>query len=345
MKWLKLLISILFLALFFVACKNTKNENPNSPLSPTTNIDFKENNYVIHKEHIVGDSRRYGIFPNKKINKTYLYNILTLAENGIPIKFSKGFYNTNLILKGRKNIKLFFDDAEFSGQIQIIDDKNKIQSNSITFKGKLTTYNKFFSRNSSKIKIDTLIIASDTLKNKFKKRSLGCNIYAGTTNLEIKKLIVKDLGSGDSYYTYSMAALQIHGWNNNPENVVINEAIIEKSDRHGVYITGKNHVINNLIIKDVGLGTTVFNNGLEDAHKNEIHTISSLWINRCDNSFFKNVKIFCNNSNAQYSVNFDEGIPSEPTIIDSLSIYNCTNQKMFPNKLTNIIVRKFKENE
>lgn len=334
---------LIFILVFFSSCTKAKKET--KPV-----IQLNESEFVLDNSFKIGDTRRYGVFPNMiigshpktKTNKMDV--ILDLAESGIPIVFEKGLYKTNLILKGRQHINMRFNDAQFTGQIQIIENENNNPSSYINLKGKLTTYNKFFTRHSSHITLDSLIVATDTLKNDFGKRSLGCSIYAGTKYLSAKYLRIEDLGSGDVYYTYSLAALQIHGWNNNPEHISLNEVLIEKSDRHGAYITGSNHKINNITIKKVGLGSLEFNNGLEDADVSEINAFTALWINKCKNSTIDKVSIDCKNSKALYTVNFDEGLSNEPTIINYLTIQNASNSiPMLPNDLTNIVVRHFKE--
>jgi hypothetical protein len=327
------LISLLLISTIF-SCEKQVTKNDSNI------IQINENSYVINKEFKKGDVRRYGVFPDKKITQKGLNNILDLAESGLSIFFPRGFYNTNLILKGRQNITINFDDASFAGQIQIIEDEDGFSSNSINLIGKVTTYNKFFSRHSYNIQIDTLIIATDTLKNNQGKRSLGCNIYAGTKNLSIKKLVVKDLGSGDDYYKFSIAALQIHGWNNNPENIKIKEVIIKKSDRHGIYITGSNHIFNKIEVGKVGLGDFKFIHGLEDADEKEIDQATAVWFNKCKNSRFNKVVVDCFKTKAKFTINFDEGFSGEPTIIDSLIIKN-NNSKIhyLAHDLTNIVVK------
>ncbi len=336
---MKIFIFLLSIFLAVSSCKQADKE-----VIPEKKIELNEADYVVSNQFEKGDVRRYGLMPDSIVNPKIIENILNLAESGLPLTFPQGFYKTDLIFKGRQHIKIYSQDASFSGQIQIIENEKGQTSNRITFKGKLTTYSKFFMRKSQDIIIDTLIVASDTLKSKYGKRSLGCSIYAGSKNVHIKKLVVEDLGSGDDYYQYSLAALQLHGWNNNPQSVIIDEAVIEKSDRHGVYITGRNHQIKNLTIKQVGLGTISHHNGLEDAAAEEIAVTSALWINKCHDSRFTNVTIDCTDSKPQVTVNFDEGGSSEPTIIDYLTIKNNSgNIQLLPNDLTNVVVRHFKD--
>ncbi len=328
---------LLIVVLSFFSCHDKRDEKKSF-------LVINENDYIINKEYAQGDVRLYGVFPDKAVNSDYLESVLYLAQSGIKMKFPKGYYDVNLFIKGKKNIELYFDDCEFSGQIQITEDKNNQKSRNIKLKGKITSFSKFFTRHSSQISIDTLILASNPIKNKYNERSLGCNIYSGTQFLSIKKLLIEDLGSGSNHFDYSLAALQIHGWGNNPKGVFIEEAIIEASDRHGAYITGSEHLINNLIVKKVGQGTIVNNKGLEDADIEDIYSIKAVWLNKCKNSKFNKIIIDCKNTEADYTICFDEGSFSEPTIVDSLNIINNLNAlKMLPKDNTNVIVRHFNQ--
>lgn len=333
------LIVVFALIILFIAC-NT-NESSNSSLTNPNTIN--DSAWVLNPSFEEGDVRRYGVFPDSTLSSKLINKVLDLGENGMPLHFPKGLYKTDLIIKGRKGISFYFDDAKFSGAIQIIDDTDKTKSKDIAFTGALSSYSKFFTRNSTNIKIDTLKLISDSLINPFGRRNLGCSIYAGTKNISITSLHVEDLGSGDKYYKFSHAALQIHGWKNNPENVTIQNVDIKRSDRHGAYVTGDGHFIKNLKISKVGLGDFKDVYGLEDALESEIDTTAALWLNRCTNSRFEKVNI-TTNSKADYSVIFDEGSSGSPTIIDTLTINNKANIKYKANDLTNIVVRHYFEN-
>lgn len=329
---------LIVFAFFYFSCKEKTLITEVKKISPE-----KINDSALAKDYSFnkGDVRRYGLLPNKPINKKLLNKVLTLGEKGLTLTFPKGLYETNLIIEGKKNLIINFEDTSFEGQIQIIDTKNKKPSNSIYFQGKVTSYSKFFTRNSSNIFIDTLILKSDTIVNPHNKRNLGCSIYAGTQNLLIKNLVVEDLGSGDNYYKFSHAALQIHGWKNNPKKVTIYNADIKSSDRHGAYITGENHEIKNLSIGKVGLGDYNNIHGLGDALDVEIDTTTALWINRCTNSRFERISIDTKRSKLKYTVNFDEGSSGSPTIIDTLIIKNRAKISYKSNDLTNVVVRHY----
>ena len=67
MKYLKLISSILFLLFFLSTCKKSENKNlklpSKTPVIAENPIRFKEEVYAINKTYILGDVRRYGIFP------------------------------------------------------------------------------------------------------------------------------------------------------------------------------------------------------------------------------------------------------------------------------------------
>src|SRR3990167_5892494 len=144
-------IFILLLSVFFVAgsCKQAEKE-----VIPERKIKLNEEaEFVVNNQFEKGDVRRYGLMPDSIVHPKVVENILNLAESGLSITFPKGFYKTSLIFKGRQHIHIQSQDASFSGQIQIIEADDKTESSHITIKGKITTYNKFFSRFSHHISI------------------------------------------------------------------------------------------------------------------------------------------------------------------------------------------------
>ncbi|MBQ4801410.1 hypothetical protein J8L88_01005 [Aquimarina sp. MMG015] len=313
---------------------------------------FNDEKYVINGDYRIGDVRRYGCMPNSTIGnhpyskKHTLETILDIAEKGIEITFPEGYYKSELVFKGRENVKVNFNKAEFGGSIQIIDDAiKKIKSSNIILKGQLTTYTKFFTRNSNEIYVEDLIIRSDTTKSLLGLRSMGCDIYAGTKNLRMNNLVVGDLGSGSEKYKFSRAALQIHGWGNNPEGIIIKKVLIKSSDRHGVYLTGDRHKIDELIVDNFGVGSVINMESLEDAQKEESKMISGVWFNKCNNSEIGSIEINKTNSKGRYSIWFDEGKFEEPTIIEHLILIGKTEKLPINSNdaFTNVLVKKFKQ--
>ncbi len=338
---------IILICLYFSCQEKSSKEVFNA----TINNEISDSNYVINHSFPKGDIRRYGLLPetdaisNFKSSKNALENILNLAEQGLEIIFPKGHYKTGMIIKGKKNLNFYFDDASFSGQIQIIDGLDNVPSQNINFKGKLVTYSKFFTRNSQNITIEDLLIKTDTTKNSNNKESLGCSIYAGSKHITIDSLIIDGLGSQSKYYQHSAAALQLHGWNNNPEHVTINYLEIKSSDRHGAYITGNNHVFNTIKIEKFGTGSNKNIFPLGDAKDDEVKTFSGFWINRCNDCEFNNVEINTNNSLGDYSLKLDEGQAYNPSFIYNLKLIEGKNKlPILDDYLTNILVKRVERN-
>jgi hypothetical protein len=89
------------------------------------------------------------------------------------IFFKKGLYNLNLIFDSKKNITFHFDNSGFN-LIHITDDKGEMSSN-INLLGTLISYDQFGTYNSKDIKVDSLIIKSDSIKNiRFKNIDVLC---------------------------------------------------------------------------------------------------------------------------------------------------------------------------
>ncbi len=337
----RVILYIIFISSFNACLEKQDNKISN----PEIKVNIDDSKYIINKSFPKGDVRRYGIFPNQEVNQKTFNNIIEFAENGLTITFPEGLYKTGMILKGGKNLNFYFDDASFSGQIQIVEGLDKVPSQNINFKGKLTTYSKFFTRNSQNITIESLVIKTDTTKNSSNKESLGCSIYAGSKHITIDSLIIDGLGSKSKYYQHSAAALQLHGWNNNPENVTVNYLEIKSSDRHGAYITGNNHVFNTVKIEKFGTGSNQNIFPLGDAKDDEVKTFSGLWINKCNDCEFNSVEVNTNNSLGDYSLKLDEGQAYNPSFIYNLKLIESKNKlPILDDYLTNILVKKVERN-
>lgn len=344
---------ITMLLVFVVSCKkDAKNKNTtiedNSEETLVENkINQEELKYVVNESFPVGDVRRYGIkvdggnpthpFTNKP---TYETVCDISQELGIEIFFPKGFYKDGLIIRGKENVTINFDGAEFAGPIYIIEDKDKKESRNITFKGKVTSYTKFHTRYSSKITIDTLYIKTNDELSQNKLRSSGCDIFRGTENLKIKSLIIDDLGSGNKEFLTSTAALLIHGWGANPKDVIIDNVHIKTSDRHGAYVTGNDIIIENLTIDAFGLGESKSMATMQDAAKGEEQNITGLWVNNCNNSIFGNVKINTNKSKGKYAVWLDTGDAASPTIIEGVVLNGGDSRlPIYAEETTNVVIK------
>ena len=227
------------------------------------------------------------------------------------------------------------------GPIYIIEDENGNESSDLVFKGTVTTYYKFFSRNCSDITIENLIIKTDKSKNSGGLRSMGCDIYAGSIDLSFKSILIEDLGSDDEIkYGLSRAAFIAHGWNNNPSGLVIDKLHVKSSDRHGVYITGSDHSIGEIIVDQFGVGTMKGMRGLEDAQKGVADGAVGVWLNKLTNSQIDRITINTANSKGQYSLLLDRGAIPEPSTIDAIKLIGGEKKlPIFANDLTNIVVR------
>ncbi|TXD89692.1 hypothetical protein ESY86_07890 [Subsaximicrobium wynnwilliamsii] len=297
-------------------------------------------------EFKVGDSRRYGIFPdslnnrlNPKTNKPLLTSLLDCAEkNQFEIEFIEGFYDLNLILDSRKNLSFKFNNSEF--KLAHITNEKGARSEHINFKGKLILSDSFGSYYSDHITVDSLIIKTSTRKSLEGRKSRGCHIYKGTNNLHINYLKIQNLASGSEVYENNHAALAIDGLRENPTYITIDEAIIESSDRHGVYITGSQNSIKKLKINSYGQGTTVYMSGMQDSDRGEERVLSGLWINRCNDCQFDEVEIHTKNSKG-FPLKLDEGDASRPTFIKLLKMdVPYKDELILDDILTNVLVKK-----
>jgi len=356
MKYLKLISSILFLLFFLSTCKKSENKNlklpSKTPVSAENPIRFKEEVYVINKTYILGDVRRYGIFPDSSYSYIHpitkipkITTVLDLAEkHNITLFFPKGYYKTALILDGRENLSIRFDNAEFD-LIHITQDvKTKKKPKNISLKGTVISYDRLGITEATNIEIDTVFLKSNTKKSIRKMRSRGCHIYHGSKFITIKYLVIEDLGSGDKRYHNSHAALALDGWGNNPENVTIDKLHIKSSDRHGIYLTGKNHVIKEVIIDQFGIGSDKEMAPMQDGSDIEYKLFAGIWINRCYNSKIGKITINAKNSEGYFVANFDEGDSLRPVNIRELKIKNA--DRTLPinfAKNAGVIVQKYTE--
>lgn len=319
---------IVVLIITFFSCKSDKKTS-----EPTVKVVkesvFNDSKYVLDGSFEMGDVRRYGVFPDSIYafnhpftKKGRLETVLDLSENqGILMNFPSGYYKTDLVIRGRKDVKLNFENAEFGGMIQIFE-QDSIQSENITFKGNLISYGGFFTRKSSNLNINALSIKSDIEKNIYNMRSKGCHIYVGSSNITINNLEIDDLGSGTEKYKYTHAAIAIDGWNNNPTEVTINKAYIKSTDRHGVYMTGTDNYIKELTIDKFGVGTSKFMDGMQDAAKGEEKDFTAVWVNKCYDCAFEKIIINEKDSKGKYTAFFDAGDKTKPTVIGEIIILN-----------------------
>lgn len=326
---MRFFLSIFLLALVLTSCKNDPKTKQGLETEKTEANVFNDSSYVLNGDYPVGDVRRYGMFPDSIhpsghpfTKKTRIETILDLSQqHNIEMIFPKGYYKKALIIRGRKNINLNFQNAEFGGMIQIFE-QDSVFATDINLKGSLVTYGGFFSRNAENINIDDLQIKSDISKNVEGLRSKGCLINAGSRNIIINSLIIDDLGSNSDKYKYAAAALSIQGWNNNPENVQIKKVHIKSTDRHGIYITGTDHLIGEVIIDKFGVGSSKNMSQMQDATRGEEKDFKAVWVNKCYNSSIESITINEKESKAKYTAHFDAGDKTRPFTIGTLNVIN-----------------------
>ena len=326
--------NILLLSFFVIFMSCNKKPKKDTIQKKKTNLVktkvFTENELVLNKEYKIGDVRRYGMFPDSAYsyrhpltNNPKINDVLDFAENeGIELFFPKGYYKLPLILDSRQNIKIKSDEAEFDIINITVNHKIKTKPRNITIKGTIISLDKLGITNATNVKIDSVIVRSDTIKSARKMRSRGCHIYYGSNHISIDYLQVDDFGSGDKRYNNNHAALAIDGWGNQPKNVYIGKVYIKSSDRHGVYLTGENHFIGDIIIDKFGVGDDIDMLPMQDASEKEEKLFSGIWVNRCYNSTINNISINNKDSKGYFTTNFDEGNLEKPVTIQYLEVKN-----------------------
>ena len=331
---MKNLYFFLCILVLFLSCKEKpasgKTDSDKKTAFKETQKNLSENAYILNENFPKGDVRRYGIFPDSAFTnihpvskKSKITTVLDMAEaNKIELFFPRGYYKTALLLDSRKNIKLRFDKAEFDLVHITQISKNHVKPENIELKGELIIYDRLGITEASNIKIDTVYLKSDIEKSIRSMRSRGCHIYHGCNNIIINYLSIDDFGSGDNRYKNNHASLAVDGWKNNPKNLYIQKLYIKSSDRHGVYLTGSNHKIDEIIIDQFGIGSSEGMTPMQDASLVEHQLFSAIWINRCYNSTIGNITINSKNSDGYFTTNFDEGDSLNPVKIRQLTVKN-----------------------
>lgn len=293
-----------------------------------------------------GDVRRYGIYPNRPFSDIQWSKVAELADKGMPLTFNKGMYHGNIILKGVDSISIHFNDVIIAGGLQIIGKEEKV-SNHIILTGKLTVLDKVFIKQSHTIQFERLNISTDTLHNIHNKQNRGLSIYAGSQNIYIDSLKISDTGGNDDvFYTHSAAAMQVHGYNNNPKKINIKYLKIKNAARSALYLTGNNHNIKKIEIDNFGFGSNANMFGLEDAKPEAQKMFSGAWFNKCNDCTIDTLILKAKPNNKMYSANFGLGVYSKPCIINN--IMRNSYAKEMPIKddvLTNVLVKRILEDD
>jgi hypothetical protein len=328
----KIALYMMFICLVISCEKQT--ETPT--ITPEINLSIDDQNYVVNDSFPKGDIRRYGIYPNQPIIQKLVTKLIILSSKGLPITFPKGMYETSLVFDDVSNVNLIFQEAIIGGAINILDGSNKLK-----FDGQLTILDKLFIRKSNNIQFDTLIVKSDTVLNMYRKKNRGVSIYSGSKKITFKSLVINNTGgASDEFYTHSAAALQVHGWNNNPEQVFINELKISDVARTALYLTGTGHQIKKIEITNFGIGSSANMFGLEDASPGEEKEFVGAWLNRCNDCEIDSLSINVTKTNGAFSLRLDEGIYHEPSFINNIHFINNAKDMIIKDDvLTNILVK------
>lgn len=336
------MIKYLILLLFFFSissCSDRKNKSPSSEKVVSTKS-FDDSLWVKDYSFKKGDVRRYGLYPDKPISRSAVDSVLLIAEKGLKITFPKGFYNLSLEFAGKEDIVMYFDDITIGGSINIINTDNDLSKN-IKLKGKISVLDKVFLRQAENISFDDLTIKSDTTRNIYKRLNRGLSVYAGSKNIFFKDLKIIDTGGKeDDFFKYTAAALQIHGWKKNPENIVIKNLLVRNASRTAVYITGINNKITKAKIENYGKSENSRNIfGLEDAKPGSEKLFSGFWINKCNNCVIDSLEI-SNLYNADYSLKFGIGEYSKPAVVENLRLSKKSEHEPIESDiLTNVLVK------
>lgn len=325
MKSVVVIVLVVFFSL--TSCKNDRKQ-PNESQVEVEEV-FNDSSYVLDSKFPLGDVRRYGLTAETAklvhpfTGKNRMITVLDLAEERqIEMSFPGGYYGMNLDLTSRKNLKLKFNNSEFH-QVKIVHRNDTLKApENIVLGGTLIVFDRLALTEAKNITLDSIIIKSDINKNLSKGKSRGCHIYHGSKNIKIKYLKIDDLGSDLVKDKYTHAALAIDGWNNNPVNVQIEKIHIKSTDRHGIYITGKDHLIGDVVIDKFGVGSSEGMDGMQDAKKGEEKDFKALWINKCYDSFIENITINEKDSKAKYTAHFDAGDKERPFTIGTFKVIN-----------------------
>jgi hypothetical protein len=337
------IISILVLWIF-LACKPEAEIQKINP--PRISSKFDDKAYVANPNFSYGDVRRYGIFPETEVPKSVLDRIIELANQGVPLVFPSGYYPISLDIEGAEDISIYFHNAVLGGGISIVEKKNQ-SSSRIALKGSLTVLDRIFVRQSSDILMDTLRIISDEERNIYGEKNRGLSIYVGSRNIRVDDLkVIHSGGEPTEHYQFSAAAVQLHGWNNNPRNVYIHKLTIRNAERSGIYLTGSGHRIGILEVSGFGSGSKIQMAGLDDAAPGSAELFAGVWINKCENCELDTVRISNGPLQNLTGLRMDPGEAFKPTIIYNLLLNgDSTDLRVEDSELTNVIVKNVIDDE
>ena len=310
----------------------TKNQKVDKPADDTK--------WVVDSTFNVGHVGRYGIRPEVNYSQSQVNKLLEINASGVPLFFPEGIYKMSLVIDGSKNHHLTFDNTTIAGWFYVIDKEGKKSSN-ITLKGSLTVLDKVFFRHADTINIETLRVVSDKENNLRKVDNPGVSIYAGVNNVSFDSLFIKNtIQSTLDHNKFSAAALQVHGWNNNPKNIKIDYLDIKNSGRSGVYLTGHNHEIGRLVIDSFGSTKNTNMAGLQDATPGTEKIYKALWVNKCNNCIVYEVEILQEPRENTQHLAVGIGDTSKPSVIGQLSYVSANGELLIKERIpSNVIVK------
>lgn len=312
------------------------------PLPPRRKAEVNDTDYVKFGNYRKGDVRRYGVFPDSTTRAGIVDSLLDLGSKGQPLNFPQGTYRLNLVFRGRTDIDIAFDSCVIEGRMDI-DHNDGLRSERLRFRGDLTLMDRLFIRQSSDLYFDTLRVRSPMLKKA--PRNRGVNIYAGSERISFGLLRVSDTGGhGEKREEFTAAAIQLHGWNDNPAYVRVGHLQVVNSPRTGAYITGKGHRFGRISIDGFGLGTPDNMRPLDDAPAGSERNFAGLWLNKCDDCWFGAVVIRTAPAPGLRSLKLNLGRPDQPTIIEKLVLAGgATQMTVEDDPKTNILVKAYEE--
>ena len=333
---MKKYILIAIILLITLSCKKNKDVEHKST-EPSYNTDL-EQKLAINTKFVIGDVRRYGIMPDQGIgvhpvtkNKKTT-EIVKLASSGLEIVFPKGYYKTSLILSKKGNIKMTFEDAEFSGTVQLKD-----SSYNVSFKGNLKSYSSFVFSNVHNITCDKLTLLDNKEKNISNLRPSGVNILGNSTEITINKVSVS--GVGQSKYVH--AGFKIYGYPELPKYIKIKELSVLSSDVNGALIMGEEIYINKILIHNFGISEVNNLAKLSNLPKDfDKKNFVGLWLNKNKSSIYDYVEV--NTINKQIALRLGSGSSEDPTVIMGLKLKDKKNSEYLvdDSETTNVVVEK-----
>lgn len=324
--------SYLIIILFF-SC-NSSNEKVEKSAIPNSNeFAFNEFAWIKDKRFEYGDIRRYG-FKDSKLNKEQVDSILTLASNGVKVRFPSGYYQINLIIQNKKNINIEFNNTVIQGKLSF----EGVNSANIT--GEVFVLDMIFFKNSSDINIQKANVISNEKYNLHNDPNRGVSIYSGSTNITFGDLKILNSGADNPRFTYNQASLLIHGFLNTPQNITIENLLITNSKRTAAYISGENHNFGTIKIENFGL-TESFKNikPIEKAKVGEEKVFCGLWLNLNENNIIDTLII--KNQKPLPIIKFDRSLGTKPNVINNMSVVSKDNIFIINENSNTLVLNEF----